>query len=67
MSGRCLPRAFFAVAGLDGMLFGVMALSVPMHIEALHRPASLAGDECRLIEASCFIPCRCLTPEPVTT
>jgi hypothetical protein len=51
MSGRCLPRAFFAVAALDGMLFGVMALSVPMHIEALHRPASLAGE----VLASCTI------------
>ena len=25
-------------------MFGVLALSVPMHIEALHRPASLAGE-----------------------
>ena len=44
MSGRRLPRAFFVVAALDGMLFGVMALSVPLHIEALHRSASLAGE-----------------------
>jgi len=39
-----LGRAFYAVAALDGMMFGVLALSVPMHIEALHRPASLAGE-----------------------
>jgi MFS family permease len=51
MSGRCLPRAFFVVAALDGMLFGVMALGVPMHIEALHRSASLAGE----VLATCTI------------
>src|SRR6185437_3721096 len=39
-----LGRAFYAVAALDGMMFGVLALSVPMHLEALHRPASLAGE-----------------------
>lgn len=44
MSDRCLPRTFFVIAALDGMLFGVMALSVPMHVEALHRSASLAGE-----------------------
>jgi hypothetical protein len=51
MSARRLPRSFFVVAALDGMLFGVMALSVPMHIEALHRSASLAGE----VLATCTI------------
>ena len=27
-------------------------------------PASLAGDECRLIDSICFIPCRWLKPRP---
>lgn len=39
-----LGWAFYTAAALDGMMFGVLALSVPMHIEALHRPASLAGE-----------------------
>ncbi len=51
MSARPLPRAFFVVAALDGMLFGVMALSVPMHVQALHRSASLAGE----VLAACTI------------
>jgi hypothetical protein len=41
---RRLGRAFYTAAALDGMMFGVLALSVPMHIEALGRPASLAGE-----------------------
>ena len=44
MTGRRLPRSFYAVAAMSGMLFGVMAVSVPLHVAALHRPASLAGE-----------------------
>ena len=40
---RALGRGFYAVAGLSGMAFGVLAVAVPMHVAALHRPASLAG------------------------
>ena len=38
-----LGRRFFAAAGLSGMAFGVLAVAVPMHVAALHRPASVAG------------------------
>jgi hypothetical protein len=40
---RTLGRGFFAAAGLSGMAFGVLAVAVPMHVAALHRPASVAG------------------------
>jgi Major Facilitator Superfamily len=36
-------RGFYAVAALSGMAFGGLAVAVPMHVAALHRPASLAG------------------------
>jgi Major Facilitator Superfamily len=40
---RALGRGFYAAAGLSGMAFGVLAVAVPMHVAALHKPASLAG------------------------
>ena len=40
---RTLGRGFFAAAGLSGMAFGVLAVAVPMHVAALHLPASVAG------------------------
>ncbi len=40
---RRLGRGFYVAAGLSGMAFGVLAVAVPMHVAALHRPASLAG------------------------
>jgi MFS family permease len=40
---RALGRGFYVAAGLSGMAFGVLAVAVPMHVAALHRPASLAG------------------------
>jgi MFS family permease len=40
---RALGRGFYTAAGLSGMAFGVLAVAVPMHVAALHRPASLAG------------------------
>ena len=36
-------RGFYAVSTLSGMAFGGLAVAVPMHVAALHRPASLAG------------------------
>ena len=36
-------RGFYAAATLSGMAFGGLAVAVPMHVAALHRPASLAG------------------------
>ena len=44
MTGSAIPRAFYAVAVLSGVVFGVMAVSVPLHVAAVHRPASLAGE-----------------------
>ncbi|HSD01052.1 MAG TPA: MFS transporter [Gaiellales bacterium] len=41
---RTLGRSFFVAAGLSGMAFGVLAVAVPMHVAALHRPASVAGE-----------------------
>jgi MFS family permease len=46
MSGRPTPvtgRGFYPVAALSGLAFGVLAVGVPLHVAALHRPASLAG------------------------
>ena len=39
-----LGRVFYTVAGLSGVGFGVVAVAVPVHVAALHRPASLAGE-----------------------
>jgi hypothetical protein len=36
-------RRFYPVAALSGVAFGGLAVAVPMHVAALHRPASLAG------------------------
>jgi MFS family permease len=36
-------RGFYPVAALTGLAFGVLAVGVPLHVAALHRPASLAG------------------------
>ena len=36
-------RGFYAVSTLSGMAFGGLAVAVPMHVAALHRPASLAS------------------------
>jgi MFS family permease len=38
-----LGRGFYPVSALSGMAFGVLAVAVPLHVGALHRPASLAG------------------------
>jgi MFS family permease len=40
---RSPGRGFYAAAGLSGTAFGVLAVAVPMHVAALHRPASVAG------------------------
>ena len=36
-------RGFYPVAALSGLSFGVLAVAVPLHVAAMHRPASLAG------------------------
>ncbi|MDX6592832.1 MAG: hypothetical protein QOJ13_2028 [Gaiellales bacterium] len=36
-------RGFYPVAALSGLAFGVLAVGVPLHVAALNRPASLAG------------------------
>jgi MFS family permease len=40
---RAPERGFYPVATLSGLSFGVLAVAVPLHVAALHRPASLAG------------------------
>jgi MFS family permease len=40
---RSPGRGFYPVAALSGMAFGGLAVAVPMHVAALGRPASLAG------------------------
>jgi hypothetical protein len=36
-------RGFYPVASLSGLSFGVLAVAVPLHVAAMHLPASLAG------------------------
>ena len=36
-------RGFYPVAALSGLSFGVLAVALPLHVAAMHRPASLAG------------------------
>jgi MFS family permease len=36
-------RGFYPVAALSGLSFGVLAVAVPLHVAAMHLPASLAG------------------------
>ena len=40
---RARERGFYPVATLSGLSFGVLAVAVPLHVAALHRPATLAG------------------------
>ena len=41
-------RGFYPVAALSGLSFGVLAVAVPLHVAAMHRPASLAGRAARV-------------------
>jgi MFS family permease len=41
--GDRIEAGFYPVAAFSGLSFGVLAVAVPLHVAATHRPASLAG------------------------